>query len=298
MTLAWPWNDRAGTFSPLKAVVLAGVCLPVLWLAWQATQGPTVPGGAGPLGPRPITQAIHEMGDWSIRFLMLSLAVTPLRRIANWPKLILVRRMLGLTALFYALGHFALYIADQKFDMFRVASEIVLRFYLTIGFVALLGLVALGATSTDAAIRRLGKNWVRLHKAVYAIGLLAALHYFIQSKADVYQPTLIAGLFLLLMLCRLAKWRGFSLQSPLVLVALAIVAGLGTFGIEYAWYGLATGVPPGRVFAANWQWAHAVRPAWWVLLTGVGVAIVAAVRPLLGKGAAPQGRGQRGRVAA
>ncbi len=292
MTLSLPWNDRAGRFSPLKAIVLAGACLPALWLGWQAIQGAAASSGVGPLGPRPITQAIHEMGDWSIRFLMLSLAVTPLRRIANWPKLILVRRMLGLTALFYALAHFALYIADQKFDLFRVASEIALRFYLTIGFVALLGLVALGATSTDAAIRRLGRNWGRLHKAVYAIGLLAGLHYFIQSKADVYQPTLIAGLFLLMMLCRLAQWRGFSLQSPLVLVGIAVLAGLGTAAIEYAWYGLATGVPPGRVLSANWQWAYAVRPAWWVLLTGVAVAAVALVRPHLGSREAPQ-RGRR-----
>ena len=132
-----------------------------------------------------------------------------------------------MAALFYALAHLFLYTWDLKFDVVRVALEIVQRFYLTIGFVALLGLVALGSTSTDAAIRRLGSNWGRLHRIVYVIGVLAAFHFFIQSKADVYEPTLMAGLFVLLMLYRLAHWRGFDLKSPLVLVGLACLAGAG-----------------------------------------------------------------------
>jgi sulfoxide reductase heme-binding subunit YedZ len=286
-----PWTDRSGKFSPLKAAVLAGACLPAVWLAWQAASGALVPAGSlGALGARPVTQAIHEMGDWSIRCLWLSLAVTPLRRIANWPKLIMVRRTLGVTALCYALAHFSLYIVDLKFDLLRVASEIALRFYLTIGFVALLGLVALGSTSTDAAIRRLGGNWGRLHKIVYGIGLLAAFHFFIQSKADVFEPTLMAGFFLLLMFYRLAHWRGFALTSPVVLVALAILAALGTAAIEYAWYGLATGVPPGRVLAANLQFSFSIRPAWWVLATGMAVAAVAVARRWLGKNEPARGR--------
>jgi len=286
-----PWTDRSGRFSPLKAAVLAGACLPAVWLLWQAASGALgSAGSSGPLGPRPVTEAIHETGDWAIRFLWISLAVTPLRRIANWPKLIMVRRMLGVTALCYALAHFSLYIVDLKFDLVRVASEIVLRFYLTIGFVALLGLVALGSTSTDAAIRRLGGNWGRLHKIVYAIGLLAAFHFFIQSKADVFEPTLMAGLFLLLMLYRLAHWRGFQITSPFVLAAIAVLAALGTVAIEYAWYGLATGVPPGRVLAANLQFSFSIRPAWWVLATGLAVAAVAVARPWLGKNEPAGGR--------
>ncbi len=286
-----PWTDRSGKFSPLKAGVLAGACLPAVWLALQAASGALGPAGSpGPLGARPVTEAIHETGDWAIRFLWISLAVTPLRRIANWPKLIMVRRMLGVTALCYALAHFALYIVDLKLDLLRVASEIALRFYLTIGFVALLGLVALGSTSTDAAIRRLGGNWSRLHKIVYAIGLLAAFHFFIQSKADVFEPTLMAGLFLLLMLYRLAHWRGFALTSPSILVAIAILGGLGTAAVEYAWYGLATGVPPGRVLAANLQFSFSIRPAWWVLATGLAVAAIAVVRPWVGKNEPARGR--------
>lgn len=287
-----PWTDRAGRFSYLKAAVLAGLCLPALMLAWSAMQGTLVPAGSpGLLGARPITAAIHETGDWAIRFLLLSLAVTPLRRIANWPKLIMVRRMIGLAALFYALGHLFLYTWDLKFDLVRAALEIVQRFYLTIGFVALLGLVALGSTSTDAAIRHLGRNWGRLHRIVYAIALLGAFHFFMQSKADVYEPTLMAGLFALLMLYRVAHWRGLDLSSPLVLAGSAVVAALATAAIEYAWYGLATGIPPGRVLAANLQFAFSIRPAWWILAVGLAAALVAWVRPYFGgREASPRGR--------
>jgi sulfoxide reductase heme-binding subunit YedZ len=287
-----PWTDRSGKFSPLKAAVLAGACLPALWLVWAALSGALAQAAPlGPLGARPITEAIHETGDWAIRFLMMSLAVTPLRRIANWPKLILVRRMLGVTALFYALTHLTLYTVDLKLDLLRVVSEIALRFYLTIGFVALLGLIALGSTSTDAAIKRLGRNWNRLHKIVYVIAALAAFHFFIQSKADVYEPTMMAGFFLLLMLYRLAHWRGFSLTSPMVLVGTAILAALGTAAIEYAWYGIATGVPPGRVLAANLQFSFSIRPAWWVLATGLGAALLGLARPWVGRQeSAPRGR--------
>ncbi|MGI6853466.1 sulfite oxidase heme-binding subunit YedZ [Mesorhizobium sp. 1B3] len=265
-----PWTDRAGRFSPLKAAVFAGILVPAIMIAWSWE--------ARLLGPRPITEAIHQTGDWTIRFLLLSLAVTPLRRIANWPKLIQVRRMLGLAALAYALAHFSLYLADQKWNLWRVGSEIALRVYLTIGFAALLGLAALGTTSTDAMIKRLGSNWSRLHRIVYAIGILGAVHFFMQTKADVYQATLMSGLFILLMLYRIAHWRGVAIKSPLVLVGIAVVAGLGTAASEYAWYGLATGVPPLRVLLANLNFAFQIRPSWWVVAVGLGVAALAFLR--------------------
>ena len=296
--LKTPWTDRTGKFSPLKAAVLAGLCVPALLLAYNAAVGGLAPVPAGPLGARPLTAAIHETGDWALRFLVLSLAVTPLRRIAQWPKLILVRRMVGLAALFYGLAHFVLYIADQKWDLVHVASEIVLRFYLTIGFVALLGLSVLGATSTDAMIRRLGGNWNRLHKIVYGIGILAAVHFFMQTKADVYQATLIAGFFILLMIYRIANWRGLALSSPIVLAGLAVLGGLATAAAEFAWYGLATGIPPTRVLAANLHFAFQIRPSWWVLAAGLAMAVIAFARPYFGEKQKPQGRGRPARSAA
>ena len=131
-----PWTDRAGRFSPLKAAVLTALLIPGLWLLlalWTTgiAQKPL-------LSARPITDAIHETGDWAIRFLWISLAVTPLRRIAQWPKLIQVRRMIGVGAFCYALAHFLLYMLDLKFALGRIVSEVALRIYLTIGFAALL----------------------------------------------------------------------------------------------------------------------------------------------------------------
>lgn len=285
-----PWTDRAGKLSPLKAIVFAGTFVPAVLLVYYATAGfPQGGSTSSLLGPRPYAAAIHFTGDWAIRFLMISLAITPLRRIGLWPKLIMVRRMLGITALCYALGHLVLYFFDMNWDVLRVASEIALRIYLTIGFVALLGLAALGATSTDAAVKRLGNNWHRLHKIVYGIGILAALHYFMQSKADVYQPTLMAGFFVLLMLYRLAHWRGLSLNSAWVLLGIAVAAALATVVVEAAWYGLATGVPVNRVLAANLQFSYTIRPAWWVLVVGLAVTVLGIVRSF-GKAPAPRGR--------
>ena len=298
LALNTPWTDRTGKFSALKATVLAGLCLPALVLAVQALAGGLVSANPlGPLGARPITAAIHETGDWAIRFLVLSLAITPLRRIANWPKLILVRRMIGLAALFYALAHLTLYIADQKWDLVRGATEIVQRFYLTIGTVALLGLLVLGATSTDAAIRKLGGNWNRLHRIVFLTGILAAVHFFLQTKADVFEATLVAGLFLMLMLYRLAHWRGWKLSSPLVLVGIAIAAGLLTAAVEFAWYGLATGIAPQRVLSANLQISNQIRPALWVLAVGLAAAVVALARPHFGANP-KQGGGRAARATA
>src|SRR5262249_33560223 len=141
--------------------------------------------------------------------LLVSLAVTPLARTGRFSGLIDVRRMIGVGAFVYAACHILLYIADQMFDLWKVGSEIVLRLYLTIGFIALLGLTALAVTSTDAMVRRLGgRRWQRLHQLVYGIALLALIHFFQQTKADVWVPTFTAGLFTWLMGYRLMmRWR-------------------------------------------------------------------------------------------
>lgn len=264
-----PWTDRSGRISPLKLVVFIAAFVPGAILAaslWLGTAG-----------PKPLEVAIHETGDWAVRFLLLTLAVTPMRRIADWPKLIAVRRLLGLTALAYAAIHLGLYVVDQKFALAHVASEIALRIYLTIGFTALLGLVALGATSTDAAIRRLGGTWQRLHRIVYAIAVLAIVHFFLQSKIDVTQATLMAGLFMLLMIYRGMHRRGIAL-SALNLALAAVAATAATMAVETLWYALTTGVDPARIFLANFDFSYTVRPAWWVGATGLAVALVGLVR--------------------
>lgn len=262
--LSAPWRDRAGRVSGLKLATFVFALAPGFWLAgWYALDA---------LGPKPITALLHSTGEWSVRFLLLSLAVTPLRRIANYPKLILVRRMLGLTVLAYATIHLALYVVDQNFVLAKVVSEILTRFYLTIGFVALVGLAVLGATSTNGMIRRLGKAWPQLHKAVYTIAVLGLFHYFLQAKIDVAAPVFWTGLFVLLM-----GWRALQRfrwpTNPLTLLILAIGAALATALIEAAWYGLKSGVPASAVLGANLDFSGDVRPAWWVL--GIGIALPA-----------------------
>ncbi len=262
-----PWLDRQGRFSGLRAAAFALTLLPaalIIYAAWM-----------GQLGSKPWTEAIHRTGIWAVRLLVLSLAISPLRRLLDWGKLIGVRRMLGLSVMAYALGHLGLHCIDMAFDWGLIVSEIVKRFYLTIGFVALLGLCALGATSTDGMIRRLGKNWQRLHNLVYPIAGLALLHFALQSKIDVTEPVLMSGLFILLLFYRgLYRWK-LPVSLP-ALAGLALLAGLATALLETGWYALTSGVSPWLVFQANadiltyWDYAS-IRPAHWVALAGLAV---------------------------
>ena len=263
-----PWRDRHGRFLPLKAAVLAAGFIPGAVLAfWWAT---------GALGGRPVTEVIHGTGDWAIRYLLISLAITPAARVLNWPRLLTVRRIVGLTTLAYALSHLTLYTVDQNFRLGVVASEIVLRFYLTIGFIVLLGLVVLGVTSTNGWSRRLGHWWKRLHRAIYVLGAIALLHYFIQSKSNVSEPVFFSGLFAWLLL-----WRALPMawqRSLAVQLGLAVVAACIAAGNEFAWYALATGINTWRVLAASETLRFGLRPAHYVALAGLAVVVLAALR--------------------
>jgi len=262
----FPWLDPSGRFSVFKLTVFVLLLVPGCFILW-----PVIAEGGATI---PVKEAILESGDWAIRMLLISLLITPLRRITRASKLVQIRRQVGLAALGYALIHLLLYMLSQSWDVLRVANEILVRIYLTIGFVALTGLVILGMTSTKSAMRKLGRNWTRLHKISYGIGVLAALHFFMQSKIYVSEATLMSGFFVALMLYRAAHARDWSLRSPLVLVSIAVLAGLATAGIEYAWYGLATGVPPSAVLVANLEFMWPLRPAWNVLLCGLVVVVI------------------------
>ncbi len=283
-----PWNDRAGRFAPLKAAVLVLAALPALHLLYRAV----VTG----LGPRPLTEAIHTLGDWTIYLLLLTLAVTPARRLFDWGKLIQVRRILGIAALLYILAHFTLYVVDSRLDLAFVASEIVKRVYLLIGFAALLGLAVLGVTSTDGMIRRLGAiRWNRLHRLVYVITALGILHYYMQSKVDVSQPVLMTGFFLWLMGYRLMAARGYK-EGLVPLLVLSVVSALLTALAEAAWYGIATGVGAWRPLLANLDFSFSIRPAWWVLAAGLAVTVASELRKRLRFGGAASGRRAAGRA--
>ncbi len=263
------WNDRQGRLSPLKAATLLLAITPAAVIAyWFFT---------GALLPLSIKIALRLVGDWAVRFFVLTLALTPLQRIFNYPKIALVRRMLGVTAFSYAMAHFILYLINVKWNLSFATSEIIHRFYLTIGFVTLLGLSALAATSFDAAVRKLGAKWKMLHRIAYGLAVLGLFHYYLQSKIDVSSATLMAGLFLLSMTVRVMVSSRITL-TPLALCGAAVVATALTALTEFAWYGLATGVNPSRVFMANFMVNHGLRPALIILLVGLAVAALAYAR--------------------
>jgi sulfoxide reductase heme-binding subunit YedZ len=214
------WRDRRGQISPLRIAALALLLLPLALAAWNAE--------AIAAGARPVNDLIHRAGFWALMLLIITLAVTPLRRITRFGQLVDIRRMLGVGVFCYAALHISLYVVDQMFDLGKVASEIVHRVYLVIGFTALTGLAVLAATSTDGMVRRLGgSRWQRLHQIVYVIAFLALIHYFQQTKADVSAPTLVAGLLAWLMCYRIAvrRIRG-ELSSAGIAVLSVVVAAL------------------------------------------------------------------------
>ncbi len=263
----WPWHDRSGRLSWLKCVALAAEITPALWVAFALS--------THRLGARPLTEATHQTGLWALRFLLLSLVASPMRAIFNWHRLVLVRRQLGLAALFYALAHLGFYSADQGWNLVTVSSEVLRRFYLELGLVALVGLAVLGVTSTDTLLRQLGHWWKRLHRIVYGVAVLAILHYFIQSKADVSEATLMAGLFVWMMAWRVVP-SGAD-RAPLPMVMLGFFAAAMTAGIEYAWYGIATRINPMRALTAETDIAYGPHPAGQVLLVCLSLAIATAL---------------------
>ncbi len=268
-----PWHDRSDQVSPLKLIVFLALFAPGLWTS--------ISYGLGYLGARPLTEIIHQTGLWTIRFLLISLAITPLRRSLRWPRLVLVRRMVGVAAFIYGLAHFMTYIVDESFNLPMVASEIVLRLYLTIGFTALLLLAVLALTSTDGMIKRLGgQRWHRIHQLAYGIGLLALLHYFMQSKLGFGEPLFMAALFGWSMGYRFIGWLsgGDGALRPWIVVALSLVAGVTTALGEAIYVHLYFHVDVLRVLGANLAWSVGSRASWAVFAIGLMIAIAGAYR--------------------
>ena len=263
------WRDTAGRLSALRIGTLLGLVTPVTIAVHDfATAG---------FGARPLNDVIHRTGYWALIFVMVALAVTPLRRIARFNQLVDVRRMIGVGAFVYIAAHLSLFVADQMFDLRKVVTEIALRLYLTIGFVALIGLAALAATSTDGMVRRLGaKRWQRLHALIYAIGLLALIHFFQQTKADVWVPTFVAGLFGWMIGYRLlVKLRRTRDEPPTwILLVLSVAVSALTFVGEAVGIGIAFNVSPLVVLGMAFDFdIHSIRPGWLVL--GAGLIVVA-----------------------
>jgi sulfoxide reductase heme-binding subunit YedZ len=264
MKSSWQlWRDRRGRLSPLRVGALALLLLP---LAKALVDVQTIMHGA-----RPLNDMIHRAGFWALVFLGVTLAVTPLRRIARHGNLIDVRRMLGVGAFCYIAIHLTLFVSTQMFDFGKVVHEISHRWYLIIGGTAWLGLASLAATSTDGMVRRLGGlRWRRLHQIVYCIALLALIHYFQQTKADVTVPVFAASLFVWLIAYRLvAWWQDTSKLSTLTLLALSIAVSVLTFLGEAVGIGIDYHVSPMRVLGVAFDFSAGIRPGWQVLAAGL-----------------------------
>lgn len=262
------WRERLADIPPLKLVAFVVLLTPALVQAWRLTFG-------APLA-QPVTDTIHMLGDWAVYFLLATLAITPLRQISAWPRLIIVRRMTGVTAFFYALAHVVAYVVDNNYDMARVLSEIVLRTYLTIGAIGVVLLAILAATSTTGMVRRLGgKAWKRLHRIIYFAAFAAVIHFFLQAKEDLWTPTLVGGVAGWLLLYRLVLWtRGGAVAArPLVVFAITIMATLGTGLAECLYLFFKFGAPLQATIAMQLDIAPpGPRPA--LVMAGLGLVVI------------------------
>jgi len=185
---------------------VAGICLlPLARLI--------VLGSSDGLGANPIEFITRSTGTWTLVGLMLTLSITPLRRLSGRADLIRYRRMLGLFSFFYACLHFVTYIwLDQFFDPAAIARDIVKRPFVTVGFAAFVLLVPLAATSTHAMMRRLGRRWQLLHRLVYVIALLGVIHYLWLVKKDMTAPLIYGGVLLLLLAIRM-QWSADLIRT-------------------------------------------------------------------------------------
>jgi sulfoxide reductase heme-binding subunit YedZ len=207
--IGFPLSDKGLRFG-LKPLIFIACLLPFGLLLEGALRGD--------LGANPLERVTHVTGDWGLRFLLLTLAMSPLRRVTGWTQLLRLRRMLGLFVFFYISMHLLTWVwLDQELRWANIVADIVKRPFVTVGFLAWLLLVPLAVTSTRGMMRRLGRNWQRLHRAIYAIAVLGVLHFVWLVKADLLEPLIYAAILLLLLVVR---WR------PQLLPGLSRRAGL------------------------------------------------------------------------
>jgi sulfoxide reductase heme-binding subunit YedZ len=193
MKIAEPYFSKV-----IKPSIFIIALLPVFYLIWGIF--------SDALGANPIETVIRDLGEWALRFLLITLSISPLRRLMGMAQLLRLRRMLGLYVFFYACLHLNIYLwLEQSFDWWEIWLDIVERPFITIGMLSFILLVPLAVTSTRAAIRKLGKNWLRLHQLVYPIAIFAVLHFWWLVKVDTQEPLIYALILTLLLSERLIR---------------------------------------------------------------------------------------------
>jgi sulfoxide reductase heme-binding subunit YedZ len=192
------WPNLPRSFD--KPLLFIVCLLPAAWLVYRAL--------SNNLGANPVEELSHRSGDWTLRFLLITLAVTPLHRKFQLPRLVALRRMLGLYAFFYASMHFLIYLVlDRSLLMSEILKDIGKRPYITVGFTALVLLIPLAATSNRYMIKRLGRNWKRLHRLVYLIAIGGVIHYMWLVKSDLTEPLIYLIILGILFALRIPMWR-------------------------------------------------------------------------------------------
>lgn len=184
-----------------KAALFVLSLVPLAYLVSRAVEGWLTSNPVKYLTSDPIKYITHFTGDWTLRFLMITLSVTPLRRLLNRPQITRFRRMMGLFAYFYGCLHFLIWsVLDKQLDPHVMWADILKRWYITVGMAALAGMTPLAITSTAGWVRRMGyKRWQKLHRIVYGCAALGVIHYYLLVKSDVRDPLLYAGILAVLL---------------------------------------------------------------------------------------------------
>jgi methionine sulfoxide reductase heme-binding subunit len=269
LQLIWPWQDRTRRFSWLKAGTFALMFGPAIWLVDQVA--------AGEFGPVPLGGMTYWSGFWATAILLLALAITPASTIFGWRGLIIVRRMIGVAALAYAIAHIIIYFALRFWSFAFIANEIATRLSLIVATASTIGLAALGATSVDAAVRRMGaKGWQRLHSAVYVTAALAILHY-LMSPGLFPDQFLLSGFFFWLMAWRVLDRRRQGTNAG-TLALLALTACLFTAAFEVGCIWAFRGYALAEIFSIYFTSILGIPPAWTVLALGLLISAAAFAR--------------------
>jgi methionine sulfoxide reductase heme-binding subunit len=277
MRLIWPWQDRQRRFSWLKASAFLLVLLPGIRLTYQTATGEF---GLMAMAYGGLT---YWSGVWATVVLLMALAVTPIIGVFRWPALIDVRRMIGVMALIYTIAHIILFFALRSWNFEKIGIETVTRLTLFVATLSTIGLIVLGATSLDAAIRRMGaRGWQRLHNTNYIISALALLHVVL-ARGTYAEQYLLCGLFVWLMLWRLLD--RYRLGSDVkALIALAVFCCLFTAFLEAGFMWGRRGYDVIGTLRINFMFAPAeigVQPPWQVLAFGLVFAFGAMARAAL-----------------
>ncbi len=250
---------------------------PAIWLADQVA--------AGEFGPVPLGGMTYWSGFWATAILLLALAITPASAIFGWRRLIIVRRMIGVTALGYSVAHVIIYFALRFWNFAFIANEMTTRLSLIVATASTIGLIALGATSVDAAVRRMGaKGWQRLHSAVYVTTALAILHYLL-SPGLFPDQFLLSGMFFWLMMWRGLERHGHGANAG-ALALLALASCLFTAALEIGSIWAFRGYALSEIFSIYFTAILGIPPPWTILGLGLVVSGAAFVRQAMRPGVA------------